>query len=102
MLWCVPSGGMLKGLPAFYAELFTAWGELLPQLRCAPLDRTAILRQPLFRNPAVREGGRMLQYNDWMQAGVIQFRDLPAILCGVRCVAGGRRGCAVGQRAAEA
>ncbi len=67
---------MIGKMPLFYQEVFTAWAEFVVNVNYECENINQVHNQPIFLNPRIRRGGKMLYNRLFMRAGVRKVKDL--------------------------
>lgn len=67
---------MTEKMPMFYREVFSAWAEFLVNVNYECENINQVLNQPIFLNPRIKRGGKMLYNRLFMRAGVKKVKDL--------------------------
>lgn len=67
---------MIEKLPLYYQEVFTAWAEFVENVKYECENINQIHNQPIFLNPRIKRGGKMLYNRLFMRAGVRKVKDL--------------------------
>lgn len=67
---------MMENIPLFYQEVFSAWAEFVVNVEYKCENINQVHNQPIFLNPKIRFGGKMLYNRLYMRAGVRKVKDM--------------------------
>lgn len=67
---------MIENMPLFYQEVFSAWAEFVVNVGYECDNINQVHHQPIFLNPKIRLGGKMLYNRLFMRAGVRKVKDM--------------------------
>jgi len=76
ILWMKTKEWMTVGLPKFYGEVLSAWGNILLNVRYNLQGRESVLNQPLFLNTGILNQGKEIYFRKWLEAGIVKVRDV--------------------------
>lgn len=67
---------MIEIMPLFYQEVFSAWAEFVVNLEYECENIYQVHQQPIFLNPKIRLGGKMLYNRLFMRADIRKVKDM--------------------------